>query len=118
MPRRERPEGCCPVRSVRPLSAGRLDDLSAVFRALSDPNRLEMLRLICAQRGPICVCDVNERFDLSQPTISHHLRVLREAGLVRASRAGIWSFYAPEPAGLALLERAPELLGTPAAGAA
>jgi ArsR family transcriptional regulator, arsenate/arsenite/antimonite-responsive transcriptional repressor len=68
-----------------------------VVKALADPTRLEILRLLSAQRGPTCVCDVVAHFGLSQPTISHHLRVLREAGLIRASKVGIWSFYEPDP---------------------
>ena len=68
-----------------------------LFKALADATRVEILRLLAAQRGPTCVCDVVAHFGLSQPTISHHLRVLREAGLVRASKIGIWSFYEPDP---------------------
>jgi ArsR family transcriptional regulator len=74
-----------------------------VFRALGDPTRLEIFRLIAAQADPICVCDIVGRFEVSQPTISHHLKVLREAGLVTVSRRGIWAYYAPNPQGLALL---------------
>lgn len=65
----------------------------AAFKALADPTRLEILRLVAAQTAPICVCDIVDRFDLGQPTISHHLKVLREAGLVEMSRQGIWAFY-------------------------
>lgn len=83
----------------------------AVFRALGDQTRLEVYRLIAAQAEPICVCDITERFEVSQPTISHHLKTLREAGLVTVSRRGIWAYYAAAPEGwesaqaaLALLE--------------
>ena len=75
------------------------------MRALGDVTRLEIFRLVAAQPGPICVCDVVDRFDLSQPTISHHLRVLREAGLVTVSRRGVWAYYAVDPAGLEVLHR-------------
>jgi ArsR family transcriptional regulator len=74
-----------------------------MFRALGDPTRLEIYRLIAAQPGPICVCDVVDRFPVSQPTISHHLKVLREAGLVTVSRRGVWAYYAADPRGLARL---------------
>jgi ArsR family transcriptional regulator len=94
---RARPEGCCPPRRVAPLPAPEQDRLVRVFKALADPTRLEILRLLAAQRGPTCVCDVVAHFGLSQPTISHHLRVLREAGLLRASKVGVWSFYEPDP---------------------
>lgn len=94
---RARPEGCCPLRAVRPLPGPEQAGLVRTFRALADPTRLEILRLVAAQAGPTCVCDIVAHFALSQPTISHHLKVLREAGLLRASRVGIWSFYRVEP---------------------
>ena len=103
MASRNRPEGCCPVRSIEPLGSAEQTRLVNTFRALADPTRLEILRLLAAQSGPTCVCDVVAHFDLSQPTISHHLKVLREAGLLQASREGIWSFYAPDPDGEKLL---------------
>ena len=77
--------------------------LVAGFRALGDPTRLEIFHLIASQYEPICVCDIVERFDLSQPTISHHLKTLRDAGLVTVSRQGVWAFYALNPAGAARL---------------
>jgi ArsR family transcriptional regulator len=64
---------------------------------------LEIFRLIAAQGDPICVCDITARFDVTQPTISHHLKVLREAGLVTVSRRGIWAYYAANDQGLASL---------------
>ena len=75
----------------------------AVYRALGDPTRLEVFRLIAAQPAPLCVCDIVARFELSQPTVSHHLKILRDAGLVTVSRRGVWAYYAVDPAGLALL---------------
>lgn len=72
-------------------------------KALADPTRLEIFRLVTAQTAPVCVCDIVDHFELSQPTISHHLRILREAGLLTASRVGTWAFYAPDPDGLALI---------------
>ena len=78
----------------------------AVYRALGDPTRLEVFRLIAAQTGPLCVCDIVDRFDVSQPTISHHLKILRDAGLVTVSRRGVWAYYAVDPSGLALLRGA------------
>jgi ArsR family transcriptional regulator len=68
--------------------------------------RLEIYRLIAAQVGPLCVCDVVERIPLHQPTVSHHLKVLREAGLVTVIRDGKWAYYSPNPKGLALLQDA------------
>ena len=71
-----------------PMSAGVRDALVAGFKALADPSRFEIFRLIAAQPEPLCACDVVARFDLSQPTISHHLKVLREAGVLNAERVG------------------------------
>jgi ArsR family transcriptional regulator len=107
---RARPEGCCPPRRVAPLPAREQEWLVRVFKALSDPTRLEILRLLAAQPGPTCVCDVVAHFGLAQPTISHHLRVLREAGLLRTSKIGIWSFYEPDPDAREMLADAGALL--------
>ena len=103
---RARPASCCPVERVPPLARARHERLLAAFKALADPVRLELLHFLRAQRGPTCVCDIVARFDRSQPTISHHLKVLREAGLLTQSRSGIWAFYAPDPEGLALVSEA------------
>jgi ArsR family transcriptional regulator len=92
------------------LTSSRRDRLVAVYRALGDATRLEVFRLIAAQTAPICVCDIVDRFSVSQPTISHHLKALRDARLVKVSRRGVWAFYAVDPAGLALLRDAPEEL--------
>jgi ArsR family transcriptional regulator len=110
MATRERPQGCCPVRAVRPLPARDQQRLVTAFKALADTTRLEILRLVGAQAGPVCVCDIVDRFELAQPTISHHLKVLREAGLLRASKIGIWAFYELEAGGKDLLDEASDLL--------
>lgn len=107
----KRPAECCllPV-SVEPLPAAERDELVAVLRALGEPMRLEIYRLIAAQEAPLCVCDIVERFPLQQPTISHHLKVLREAELVTVSRQGKWAYYSANPKGLALLRDAADCL--------
>jgi len=67
-------------------------ELAAVFRALSDPTRVSIVnRLACGEE--CCVCDLTDAFALSQPTVSHHLRILRDAGLVEAERRGTWAYY-------------------------
>ena len=89
-----RPADCCtPPSDTPPLSEQERTQLVSVFHALGDPTRLEIFRLIATQVDPICVCDITARFDVTQPTISHHLKVLREAGLVTVSRRGIWAYY-------------------------
>ena len=75
----------------------------AIFKALGDATRLEVFHLIASQDQAVCVCDITARFDVSQPTISHHLKVLREAGLITQTKRGVWSFYAPTAAGGAVL---------------
>ena len=115
MPTRARPEGCCsPPRSVRPLRTDDQARLVAAFKALADPTRLEIVRLVAAQAGPVCVCDIVDRFDLSQPTISHHLGVLRDGGLLRSTKRGIWAFYEVDSAArLLLTEAVGSLFGRP-----
>lgn len=88
------------------MDAAERGELVALFKALGDETRLEVFRLIAAQDAPICVCDITDRFEVSQPTISHHLKVLREAGLISVSRRGNWAFYAVNARGLAMLYRA------------
>lgn len=85
----------------------------SIFRALGDPTRLDIFRLLAAQDAPVCACDVVDRFGLAQPTISHHLRILREAGLVTVSKRGVWAWYAPDPRGLDWLRETVAGLGAP-----
>ncbi|SFE35404.1 ArsR family transcriptional regulator [Actinopolyspora alba] len=85
---------CCSPVTGEPLSAEQATDLSAVFKALGDPVRLRLLSLIAAHAGgEACVCDLSGAFDLSGPTISHHLKVLREAGAITGERRGTWVYY-------------------------
>ncbi len=76
-------------------------DLARKFKALGDPVRLRMLSLVAGHEGgQACVCDIAGSFDLTQPTISHHLKVLREAGLLDCQRRGTWVYYWVVPAAL------------------
>jgi ArsR family transcriptional regulator len=82
---------CSPRKArLRPRS---LTPYGALFRAMGDDTRLEMLGLLAAARGELCVCDIEKHFDLKQPTISHHLKVLRDADLVTSERRGTWVYY-------------------------
>lgn len=111
--------GCREVpRIPAPLAETEREQMVAAFRALGDPTRLEIFRLLAAQAAPLCACDVVDRFGLSQPTISHHLRILREAGLVTVSRRGVWAWYAPDPRGLGWLRETLAGLDAPAKVAA
>ena len=85
---------CCTPLVREPLTEDDAKSLAAVFKALSDPVRLRLLSLIASfEGGEACVCDLTGPFDVSQPTISHHLRVLREAGLIDSERRGTWVYY-------------------------
>lgn len=95
-----------------PLGEADAVDLARMFKALADPVRLRLLSLIASHEGgEACVCDLTGPFDVSQPTISHHLKVLREAGLVGSERRGTWVYYWVLPGALARLS---SLLQTPA----
>jgi ArsR family transcriptional regulator len=87
-------EPCC-GGSVAPPSLGttRTAVLADRLKALADPTRLRMLDLLAQQAAPLCVCDITPQFDQRQPTISHHLRILREAGLISVEKRGTWSYY-------------------------
>ncbi|MDE0630656.1 MAG: metalloregulator ArsR/SmtB family transcription factor [Caldilineaceae bacterium] len=71
----------------------REDALAAAFKAISHPVRMRILVILSCQSDPMCVCHIESRFTLSQPTISHHLRLLRKAGLVSSERSGTWIYY-------------------------
>jgi ArsR family transcriptional regulator len=95
--------GCCAPLSRQPLSPAQAVELSQVFKALGDPVRLRLLSLIASHEGgEACVCDLSGVFDLTGPTISHHLKVLREAGLISGERRGTWVFYRVRPEALRL----------------
>ncbi|WP_018685235.1 ArsR/SmtB family transcription factor [Actinokineospora enzanensis] len=88
---------CC--AGITALDAARADDLAAQFKALGDPVRLRLLSMIAA-RDEVCVCELTPAFDLSQPTISHHLKLLRQAALIDSERRGTWVYYRVVPGAL------------------
>lgn len=75
-----------------PLAADEAEELAARFKALADPTRVAIVNRL-GTADEVCVCELNAEFDLSQPTISHHLKLLREAGLVAVTRRGTWAYY-------------------------
>lgn len=90
---------CCSPLVSEPLSSEWAAVLAPVFKALGDPVRLRLLSLVASHAGgEACVCDISPTFDLSQPTISHHLKVLREAGVLESQRRGTWVYYRVVPA--------------------
>ena len=85
---------CCSPLTAQPLSGESADRIAPLLKALADPVRLRLLSLVASHSdGEACVCDLNDAFDLSQPTISHHLKVLHDVGLLDRSKRGVWVFY-------------------------
>jgi len=95
------PAICCGP-ATEPLAVHERDQLAVQFKALADPTRVAIVNQLSAA-DEVCVCNLVDTFHLSQPTISHHLKVLREAGLVEAARRGTWAYYRLVPEALAAL---------------
>lgn len=87
------PEVCCPAELTAPLQQAEAAQLARGFAALSDPARLRLFSLIASQPGQVCACSLVEPLGRSQPTVSHHLKVLYQAGLVDRERRGSWVWY-------------------------
>jgi ArsR family transcriptional regulator len=97
---------CCSPMVSEALSPEGASDMARVFKVLGDPVRLRVLSLIAARKGDeVCVCDITAAFDLTGPTISYHLRQLREAGLVDCQRRATWVYYWIVPERLAVLSQ-------------
>ncbi|MGH3458950.1 metalloregulator ArsR/SmtB family transcription factor [Aeromicrobium sp.] len=85
---------CCAPLTTEPLTDAAADRIAPLMKALADPVRLRLLSLVASHAdGEACVCDLNDAFDLSQPTISHHLKVLHDVGLLDRSKRGVWVYY-------------------------
>jgi ArsR family transcriptional regulator len=106
---------CCAPISDMALDPAAAGEGATVFKALADPIRLRLLSMITSAGGEICVCDLTPQFEVSGPTISHHLKVLREAGLVDCERRGTWVYYWSVPERLQWVS---SLLATPERAAA
>jgi len=98
------PTLCCGPDTT-PLDPGERDALAARFKALSDPTRVAIVNRLAAA-NEVCVCDFVASLELAQPTVSHHLKVLREAGLVESSRRGTWAYYRLVPEAVGALRTA------------
>jgi ArsR family transcriptional regulator len=96
------PAVCCAPLAAAPLAEGDATELARAFAALADPARLRILSLLAsAADGEVCVCDLVDPIGRSQPTVSHHLRVLSEAGLIEGDKRGRWVWYRVVPGRLA-----------------
>ena len=85
---------CCSPLSVQALSMEQAEQVAPLLKALADPVRLRLMSLVASHPGgEVCACDLGGEFGLSQPTISHHLKVLHDAGLVDREKRGVWVYY-------------------------
>src|SRR5579862_1442449 len=87
----------CSQEVAAPLPEAQADELASVFKALADPTRIQIIHILSKAADPVCACDFTAAFELGQPTISHHLGKLRDAGLVTSFKRGIWAFYLLNP---------------------
>ena len=95
---------CCSPLSAQPLTMEQAEQVAPLLKALADPVRLRLMSLVASRDGgEACVCDLNDAFDLSQPTISHHMKVLHDAGLVDRDKRGVWVYYRARPQALTAL---------------
>ena len=95
---------CCVPLSRQPLTEDQASSVAPLLKALADPVRLRLVSMVLSsENGEACVCDLNDAFDLSQPTISHHLKVLHDAGLLDRDKRGVWVYYRARPQAMAAL---------------
>src|ERR1700684_2234369 len=95
---------CCSPLSASPMTMEQAEQVAPLMKALADPVRLRLMSLVASRDGgEACVCDLNDAFDLTQPTISHHLKVLHEVGLLDRDKRGVWVYYRARTEALANL---------------
>jgi ArsR family transcriptional regulator len=101
-PKTKRPAGerCCEPVAYPDVERAQAVRMAAVAKALGDPVRLQLVDVLRMHAGKVCVCELVPLFDLAQPTVSHHLKVLREAGIVGSERVGLWAYYFVVPGAL------------------
>jgi ArsR family transcriptional regulator len=94
-PKQKRPAGqpCCQPVVYPDVERAQAERMATIAKALADPIRLQLVDVLRRHAGKVCVCELVPLFDLSQPTVSHHLKVLREAGIVDSERVGLWAYY-------------------------
>src|SRR3954452_15919508 len=94
-PKQKRPPGepCCAPVVYPDVARQQAERMAGIAKALADPVRVQLVDVLRKHAGKVCVCELVPLFDLSQPTVSHHLKVLREAGIVDSERRGLWAYY-------------------------
>ncbi len=98
---REAPDACCTPSGATALGSEEAQGKAQLFKALADPNRLRLLSIVkAADGGEACVCDLTEPLELGQPTVSHHLKILVDAGLLHREKRGTWAYYSLVPGAL------------------
>jgi ArsR family transcriptional regulator, arsenate/arsenite/antimonite-responsive transcriptional repressor len=100
---------CTPMRPKRIKRDTALIGAASMFKALADETRLHILQVLSESERDLCACDIEQQFSLAQPTISHHMKILREAGLVGAEKRGAWVYYSIQSAGRKALQAAEKL---------
>jgi ArsR family transcriptional regulator, arsenate/arsenite/antimonite-responsive transcriptional repressor len=94
-------EECCTPLLREPINADQADELARLLKALADPTRLRLVSMVAAHEGgEACVCELTEPLGLTQPTISHHLKILVDAGIFTRDKRGVWAYYALIPAAM------------------
>ena len=101
-PKRKRPSGerCCEPVVYPDVERDHAQRMASIAKALGDPVRLQLVDVLRKHAGKVCVCELVPLFDLAQPTVSHHLKVLRQAGIVESERQGLWAYYYVRPQAL------------------
>jgi ArsR family transcriptional regulator len=102
---------CCAPLATSTLTDEEAEATAAVFRALGDPARVRIVNLLATTPGPVCVCELVEPLGVSQPTVSHHMKKLLDAGLVEREQDGKWAFYTINPAAVEKLAAVVDLKG-------
>jgi len=100
---------CASIPTALRFSADQANRIAALSKTLGHPVRVQIVEMLSRYGGEVCVCEIERHFELTQPTISHHLRVLREAGIIDGEQRGLWVYYQIRPGALEPLR---ELLGT------
>ena len=101
-PKQKRPKGvvCCEPVVYPDIAREQAEHMAQIAKALGDPIRMQLVDVLAKHAGKVCVCELVPLFDLSQPTVSHHLKVLRDAGIVGSEREGLWAYYYVNPEAL------------------
>src|SRR6188474_2535377 len=101
-PKQKRPAGerCCDPVVYPDVAREQAQRIAKIAKALGDPVRIQLVDVLRKHAGKVCVCELVPLFDLSQPTVSHHLKKLRDAGIVGSERKGLWAYYYVEPEAL------------------